>query len=132
VTTDLRELLRETRYFLDSYSLEGDEKAGELLKRINAALSESAPEPVAEVEVTGSTQPSTEITWLIPLHRFKGKHLLYAAPPPPSPSDARDAARYRWLRTHANDGNRWRTIDQPERFDDHVDAAIEREEVAKP
>ena len=46
---------------------------------------------------------------------------------PVSPSETRDAARYRWLRAHANDGNRWRTIDQPERFDDYVDAAIERE-----
>jgi len=84
--SDLRALLQEVTENWED--LRGHEWWEDWHRRVRAALSEPLPEPVAEVEVTGVTQPSTEITWLVPLHRFKGKHLLYAVRPTASPSDA--------------------------------------------
>lgn len=62
-----------------------------LRERIDAALAEPEPEPVTEV-LPGEGAP------YIPRYSIPVGTKLYAAPPPTSPDDARDAARWRALR----------------------------------
>jgi len=135
VSEDLRELLREAREWMADPPLSITEKPDSLRNRIDTALAEPAPEPVAwihpdDLETLHVNEPAE--VWSTQQHDID-KDLpilvpLYAiAPPPASPSEARDAARYRWLRDQA-DGKHIYTItgNYGTTWDAAIDAAIER------
>jgi hypothetical protein len=80
--TDVYELLLEEAVNIGSSSATPwfiNEAWRRWLEDVRAALAQR-PEPFAEVEITGSTQPQTEITWLVPLYKHIGKHKLYFEP----------------------------------------------------
>ena len=79
MTTDLRELLKEARDELNAtLNIQGSPDLKRFIERIDAALSEPAPEPK---------------NWKCP--DCGSLTIEWAEPPPASPADARDAARLR-------------------------------------
>ncbi len=121
MTTDLRELLKEVRDELDAtLNVQASPDLKRFIDRIDAALSEPAPEPTiylcpagcgctwrpavymeaVKQEMFGLFGPnskSCEVCESLPLDKLIP---LYAAPPPASPLDARDAARLDWAEHH--------------------------------
>jgi len=135
--SDLRELLQEARdYIAESEDCEVEAAYGDLFQRIDAALAESEQEPVAlaravldydEAIKSCADDPKKMASFCT----AQGDTLdmlymdmlrLAAAPPPASPADARDAARYRWLMKQEDDSLLVRNV-----TDEAIDAAIERE-----
>ncbi len=158
MTTDLRELLKEARDELNAtLDIQVSPELKRLVERIDAALSEPVPEPVAWMMYDESKRIPL-VCHLEPSNR----HLVdafpvYRAPLPASterrvghsrltaenlqeriagvrasPSDTRDAARYRWLCEPANEMHKaWLVIQEvgtgKVEIDAAINAAIERE-----
>jgi len=145
MTADLRELLREARPKL-AHIAQLEWATQDLVYRIDAALAEPAPEPVAWLltwdkegrdvcrVVYGKCVQDADTS------AGQFAHPFYAALPPASPDDARDAARYRAWRhlvivraTAPESSYAWFHINAQDAasFDAAMDAAIEREGGAK-
>ena len=131
MTTDLRELLKEARDELNAtLDIQVSPELKRLVERIDAALSEPAPEPVAWMMYDeGKRIPL--ICHLEPSNRhFVDAFQVYRAPPPASPSDVRDAARYKWL-AYIGDSS-WTPLCKRDNgpggqlFEQYIDAAYER------
>ena len=129
--TDLRELLREAANHLAVFT----PSHAELIERINDALAGLAPESVGYIAEPGF------VKWIDEKSCPSVGTKLYIAPLLASPSDARDAARYRWLRMKMSAGSSrtarievWQSVDNPkcihlefDALDEAIDAAIEQE-----
>lgn len=145
MTTDLRELLREARELL---YIGCDIESTDLIARIDVALAEKTPAPIwCSITESGVAQIEDEETGeliasgLTPENASRILRAINDAPPPASPSEARDAARYRWLRVKMSAGSSrtarievWQSVDNPkcihlefDALDEAIDAAIERE-----
>jgi hypothetical protein len=129
--SDLRALLREARNYIDAERNPPRGTARELIGRIDAALAEPAPEPVAWLYRLGDR--SFRISEIMP-HEDTAFPVWRVAPPPASP-DARDAARWRALRnwpyamTRLVHGTDWPTWGPGTNFPeaaDVIDAWIDR------
>jgi len=130
--SDLRALLQDYLSLLESdYMGPGDKDlTGGKIAKVRAALSEPVPEPVAWMMYDeGKRIPL--ICHLEPSNRhFVDAFPVYRAPPPASPSDVRDAARYKWL-AYIGDSS-WTPLCKRDNgpggqiFEQYIDAAYER------
>lgn len=141
MTTDLRELLKEAKVELEWAGNKFAADFDDVLKRIDAALSEPAPEPYYECKICGEQVlfrrmvakqiTPTEKIETGPYCKRCQQELLY----PASPSDARDAARRRDAILNLIDECPGLTMDQDRWLSQRVCdvfAAIERDEKRDP
>jgi len=128
MSEDLRELLREARNYIVDVRETVDWHNQAIVKRIDAALAEKAPEPVAWVhgwEHRYGDHPgfSAQVSFIHQEH-WTDEYWkpLWDHPPAASQSDARDAARYRWLMKQEDDSLLVCNV-----TDETIDLAIDQE-----
>jgi len=128
--SELKELLREALDYYDNASVTYAAWATKARAVLTLSLAEPAPEPVAWMMYDeGKRIPL--ICHLEPSNRhFVDAFQVYRAPPPASPSDVRDAARYKWL-AYIGDSS-WTPLCKRDNgpggqlFEQYIDAAYER------